>query len=117
MDSIYFADPMGLAPGSTDTGKITVTAGEQSVSADVSITVGEAGRPKVRLSRSGMAFFVVQGGGINKLLSQNFGVLSEGSGRLNWQVTRKPTWLDVDREFGFTDSDSLQIPRSVRRAY
>ncbi len=81
-------DPSGVGPG-TYFGKITISAPSSGETIVIPIVMAVSGRQRLlRLSRKGMTFTAVSGGG--GTLPQMLGVANSGMGTLNWSI-----WLST----------------------
>jgi trimeric autotransporter adhesin len=100
------ADPSSLGPG-TYTGSLTIDGGSAG-SVTIPITMTITANPLVMLlSQAGLTFTAVQNGGA--IPPQTFGVLSLGSGTLNWsvQTSTLPTggsWLIATPDSGSSNA-------------
>ncbi len=101
------ANPAGLSAG-TYGGQVTVTAGAQSQSVPVTMTVSSLNQA-ILLSQSGLSFLAVQGGGV--VPAETFGVQNIGTGSVNWTASTStlaggPNWLQVTPAAGTSDAAS-----------
>ena len=110
------AGPGGLVAG-TYRGEILIvsTTTDELITVLVTMTVTEA-QQTVLLSKTGLTFTAVAGGG--KVPSQSFEVLNIGKGVMSWAISASTlsggtNWLQVNPENGSTDAAAPQVP-SVR---
>ena len=110
------SDPRGLV-ASTYRGEILIvsTTTDELITVLVTMTVTEA-QQTVLLSKTGLTFTAVAGGG--KVPSQSFEVLNIGKGVMSWAISASTlsggtNWLQVNPENGSTDAAAPQVP-SVR---
>ena len=101
------ADPSNLPPG-TYTGSLTIQGGSAG-SLAIPITMTITANPLVMLlSQTGLTFTAVQNGGA--IPPQTFGVLSLGSGTLNWVVETLTlsggNWLSATPDSGSSDASA-----------
>ena len=100
------ADPSMLSAG-TYTGSLTINGGSAgSVTIPITMTI-TANRLVMLLSQTGLTFTAVQNGGA--IPPQAFGVLSLGSGMLNWSVRTSTLpsgggWLNATPDSGSSDA-------------
>jgi uncharacterized protein (TIGR03437 family) len=109
------ADPSSLGPG-TYTGSLTIQGGT-AASVTIPITMTIAANPLVMLlSQAGLTFTAVQNGGA--IPPQTFGVLSLGSGTLNWSVQTSTlpaggSWLIATPGSGSSSAGAAGPPVTV----
>ena len=104
-------DPSGVGPG-TYFGEITISAPSSSEIV-IPIVMAVSGRQRLlRLSRKGMTFTAVSGGG--GTLPQMLGVANSGMGTLNWSISTEtasggPDWLTAAPAMGSTEANSRSL--------
>ena len=102
-------DPSGTGPG-TYFGAITISAPSSGETIVIPIVMAVSGRQRLlRLSRRGMTFTAVAGGG--GTLPQRLRVGNSGMGTLNWSITTEtasggPDWLAATPAMGSTEANS-----------
>lgn len=102
------ADPTML-PAGTYTGSVTIQGGSTGA-VTIPVTMTITTNPEVMLlSQSGLTFTAIQNGGA--IPPQTFGVLSLGSGTLNWTAQTSTlqggNWLAATPDSGSSDSAAL----------
>ena len=109
------ADPSSTGPG-TYTGNLTIQGGS-AASVTIPITTTVTANPVVMLlSQAGLTFTAVQNGGA--IPPQTFGVLSLGSGTLNWSVQTSTlpaggSWLIATPDSGSSVAAAPSPPVTV----
>ena len=105
-------DPSGVGPG-TYFGEITISAPSSGETIVIPIVMAVSGRQRLlRLSRKGMTFTAVSGGG--GTLPQMLGVANSGMGTLNWSISTEtasggPDWLTAAPAMGSTEANSRSL--------
>ena len=102
-------DPAGTGPG-TYFGAIEIESSASGKAIWIPVVMAISGRSQLlRLSRKGMTFTAVSGGG--GTLPQRLRVLNDGAGTLNWSMVPEttsggPDWLTAAPAMGSTEANS-----------